>query len=821
MPGIIDNLIINTNGGSQEWQSTSNPCMFMTCYQSHFFSVEMRYDMGRFEYVFTEWDENGEIAPSSRVFQNPEYAPQIEELFGAVIGSNDQFKDKVASIVELWKDNRQRETLAVDLSVIMARLASSNRDKQSPYRFKDNPSLYYEQNGNPYYVEPPFIQLETYVDEGYTSLQQARIILISAPGATGKSALSTYMSYSLGIPIFDLGKHKEVGAHSLVGLLVDNLDTDEYTRFVNGLKNGRESMIIDGLDEGEIKVNKAAFESFLDDTIKIAKGASGTPFIMLGRSRTVDDVIYYLESKEVPVACLQIEPFTIDKASEFIDKSMFSQGNAQRFIEPYKNVQKYIIDSIQGFFANDGELVYQAYNRFIGYAPVLMAITSLLKERCDYNKLLNEFLEEQRSNIDLVINIIEKILLREREKIRIQVLDQLLVHYDNSFKGVVLEKAASIEEQCARVLCAILGINYDEFSSPLTNNPEFNNKYKIQMDRWILNHPFINAINSSKIEFQNIVFESYVVALLAKNNKLVPTVVSYLQQSKSNSYLLFDFYYKLVDTSRKIDYQILPFIFDSFRALDSLGAGSSMEMISMTEEADFLEVECLLTFSRIGLDPEIEFYTVIPYYGTIVLPSSLCGISLYVPVDVCCRSPHLEIRPPLSIKCKGFSIQSRDIVISAPKTGDDDALIECEHFMASSEEGLLPAVYNRSGRSILKIRTKSQLSYPFNEYWVQPIEDVIDDKALLERYNKLRRTIRLFRLTDTLSRHKDFINCRICGSPIGKAVVDKLVASGIIVPDGIMYFLNTKALDAQLGLSYDSIHFGELNEQVCRFLSDV
>lgn len=812
---LVKSLIDNTKNGQLKWEKTSDPCMFSSAFLSRFFSVELRLEYGGYLYSLVEWDGNGDILTDLSKDSDSETDILVSQLFHAVIESNDEYLSVVSSAMSEWKEMCTRDPMAIGLSEIMKCLGQGNKDANPHYEIKTNSSFYYNNQSFPNYVAPPFVQLMTY--EGFTPINEANVILVAAPGATGKSAMSSYLSNTLGIPLFDLGIHKAVGAHSLVGLLVDNLEMDDYVRFKNGLVNNRQSMIIDGLDEGEIKVNKGAFESFLDDVVNIAKDADGTPFIMLGRSRTVEDTIYYLESKGVSVACVQIEPFTIKKAELFIDCAISSQDAVKRYYSIYKQVQKYIIDSIHGFFEDDSALESQAYSRFIGYAPVLMAITSLLTERTDFNRLLNEFQEERRSNIDLVINIIEKILLREQSKIRDKALPPLLEKREEEFQSKVLESSATIEEQCTRVLYYIL---HQKYSMTLTDDSFFDNEYNDQMDRWIPNHPFLDA---NKCSFQNIVFESYVIARLACVEENMPAVLSYLQSSKSNSYLLFDFYTILAGNSCKVDYHILPFLFDSFRALDFSDDDSSMEIISTTEEDDFLYATCELTFSRKRSEKEIEFVSEIPYDGVIMLPSSVSGVTIDVPLNVCCSTPRLDFKPPVSINCHSFEIVSRDVVISLSKKGVGDVVINCDSFHARTSDNSIPVLVDRAGKKTLKIRTNSVVSYPFADYRLPFFDIESDDKDLMEKYNKLRRTIILFRSNgkETMARIKSKIHSRICNTSVGKAVVDKLINTGILVPDGIMYELNSSELDRQLGLSYGNIHSGYINDRVRAYLADI
>lgn len=811
---IIDNWLENTSSGIAKWEVTSSPYMFMIHDRGKVFSIEKKtLNNGESEYEVMEWGNNGDVLNKYHIKEN-DIHNKASDLYNVILNSNPCFQDRIKRLEVLDSVQKDVSSESVSLQKIKIRLGLETDGANEFVNIRDSESFYYVQDIDPHYVEPPFVQLESF--KGKTPINEAEVILISAPGATGKSALSAYLSNKMNIPLFDLGKHPAVGSHSLIGLLVDNLSTEEYVRFKNGLGQKRFSMIIDGLDEGEIRSGSSAYESFLDDVVNIAKGAEGVPFLMLGRLRTVIDTAFYLESKDVRVVCLQIEPFTLLKAREFIDKALSNKNSAVRFEKSYNDVKNYIIDSVQGFFKNEGALRTQSFNRFIGYAPVLMAIVSLLEERQDFNKLLIELQEERRTNIDLLITIIEKILSREREKVEQKALPAILETYDTDFQKSIYERAYDVEEQCARILYSSL---HKGFEWSISERHEFNVKYNEKMNEWTLNHPFLNTNDGS---IQNIVFESYVVAKLASNKKYSQTVEEYLLSSRSNSYLLFDFYDRLVDESRFVNFKFLRYLYDSYRALDIFGGRGSMEIISTTQEEEFIEVHCEVSFYREGDVIEKEFQTDIPYDEEISLPSSLGGITVDVPLPVSCRTSRLDVKAPLNIRCTNMTVTSADVIIHLGDK-DDIAIIECDKFYALQGNGKLPNVINRGNKNSLIIVSAENVLYPFLEYRRNNSGLIIDNKDFNEMFQKLRRTFMLFRSNgkESLARIQSKIHSRVCNTPTGRAVVNKLLSSGIIYSKGPMYILNTDEMNQQLGMSYNGIHSGEINEKIRTFLQDI
>lgn len=106
----------------------------------------------------------------------------------------------------------------LDLSTLISKLKDKSPFK---YNFKVNSEEFWlSESSNETYVEPDFSIIS---EISNCSLEEAQVILISAVGATGKSELTKRLSYSLKIPVVDLGQTKVVGGNSLTGLIFQHL----------------------------------------------------------------------------------------------------------------------------------------------------------------------------------------------------------------------------------------------------------------------------------------------------------------------------------------------------------------------------------------------------------------------------------------------------------------------------------------------------------------------------------------------------------------------------------------------------------------------
>ena len=64
-------------------------------------------------------------------------------------------------------------------------------------------------------------------------------------------------------------------------------------------------------------------------------------------------------------------------------------------------------------------------------------------------------------------------------------------------------------------------------------------------------------------------------------------------------------------------------------------------------------------------------------------------------------------------------------------------------------------------------------------------------------------------------------NRRVCGIGLGKTLLVELLNRGILYLDGDFYFISPEQMDIHLGLSYDQIKMGIINEKTKQFLLDL
>ncbi len=698
--------------------------------------------------------------------------------------------------------------------------------RKNKLNINNNDSFYFVKESNKnYYVEP----LLSYIESGINSeYNKSNIILISAPGATGKSEMTKNLSFELNIPVFDLGQHDAVGANSFIGMLYKTISPMEMGKVLTELTSGKYSIIIDALDEGLTRTKSAAaFEAFLKDIADIAKQSSGLPFIIFGRTSVLEYATLFFEDKGIKVSLLQIEPFTLDQAKQFVDNCV-KRHNINIFDKAYKDVRDKILDCIKGFFKSEGEIKNKLYEGFIGYAPVLQSIAKLIISSNNLIDLYNQLNEANEKGIMLIKKIIETILNREREKLLGKDGEQgllskdLLANRDEQFKTSFKAKAYDIDEQYIRLLYKCLD---ESFHSSITNDEEFNKEYDKNVLSWENEHPFRD---NDKNKIVNVVFEAFVLVELMSKDEYSDKVLNYLKNKGNGSYMLYNIF-KLTSGYSSIDRHYLPYLIESFQSLDRGESRGKVEITSLINYINDDNISLEIDFSRDGdelelnTDKEYTIKTTIPKNEYFVMPKVISNI--YIDADelnVEMSNITTEFSAPVNIAVKNVKMSGKEFQFRTFDKNNNNIVIECDNFESRPLFEGMQSVYT-IGKVDIKIISTNTVFFPFVKY-KQDIYDKKNEKEedIFDKYQKMRKTILHFHSYKggELAKYKTKIDNRIGSTSTGKKVLNALINSGIIIEDGILYKINKTKLN-EFGIDFNKIRSTEINGKLRDFLMSI
>ena len=648
--------------------------------------------------------------------------------------------------------------------------------------------------------------------------EQPRFLLISAVGASGKTALAHRLSFDTGLPLLNLGKHPPVADNTLTGILTSCFPIESLGAILNGLLSGTFGVIIDGIDEGRSKVNEQAFNAFLDDLIKRSNGSQKTTFVLLGRTQALFDCWGYFVDKGVDVGFASIDPFTREKAVEYIDT--FAEPPASGQGAQYESVRDLLLAGIEGAFSGQTS----SYLSFIGYPPVLDAIATLLKEEKNYFKLSEEIQERnaQQFETDLLFKISAYLLKRERaDKVIPNTVERLIVEFPVKIQDEIKNKAYNFEEQSARLLSFCIGRHY---ALEVIPQPGLNLQYEEQVESFLEDHPFLAG---GAREFRNAVFEAVCLAILTTTRKKEHAELAraYTAGRRSNLYLIQML--NQVAEHVTIEASLIDVIVGAALEYRSTGSRAevTIEAINLaTSESAPIQLEVLIGIVPLNVDAserEFVFRSIIDPSQPVNLGPRLSACFVDVPGKILISgADEIELTAPVEVLAQSIEIAGSTLIVKVPPNSVDKQVdLESSDLSAS----LTSVKVDPGAEFSIRVDDPSSHHYPLVRH-VKLRGPVIGAPEIQEKHLKLRKILTHFRSHSRGELKKlraKVENDRVGGNETGLPVLQRLIADGILVPQGIFYVLDPPKVNQYLGVSWVGLKTGEVNPKLLAYLGSI
>ena len=609
------------------------------------------------------------------------------------------------------------------------------------------------QDEAPFYVEPSFKELNWKVN--------APVILFSAPGAVGKSALAKYVSNKKKSIYWDLSQVK-LGQHSLSGMLIESLGAEEYSKYVSDLKCGNQSLVIDALDEADLISGRTSLEILLGD-IKGLIGKADTPcVVLLSRAETAIFVQDYLNEISLDFSSYEIGFFTKNNAYDFI-KRLVENGGME-----YTSLMKQCAD--MEFLAITNSLEEgESSESFLGYAPVLQAIAKSLIDTANTIKLKNA-LESQTSGIEIIGEILSKgILDREQNKIVSGMKEQLQYKYPDFDKW---DKLYTVDEQIVNITAYIVFGEVMDFSQVQKwLLPEMYAEYDKSVKIMTCQHPFLGK-SENGIDFVGPAFRDYAVAklLALKDGEGTQYVEEYQQLTKKPyipSQMLFDFYCASENSCNSA--KSFSYLYESFLAKET---SEITPIVNITDDEDRSARAVFSIKSKQGIQDkviELKFKEPKLFFKQLINTSIDCAYDVTIGMESM-NSRMLNS----SIVCNKVCWNGREILLDKPNI-----------IIADTSEiigGVNPDFVIRD--TSLKVSFDNvQNYYQLKKYSFVYCSSDIDSTNVHLSIKKLFGCMRGHK-KDTPARDKEFIDFVIMGkSELRKKLLRWLIEVGIIYID--------------------------------------
>lgn len=661
------------------------------------------------------------------------------------------------------------------------------------------------------YIEPTFTKSEF-------ATEKPQVILVSAVGATGKTALAQVLSNRLQLPLLDLGEHKPVGDNTLTGLLTNAFDVQQLSPIFGGLLSGQYGVIVDGVDEGRSKTTEQAFQAFLDDIAKLCKGAVSPSFVLLGRTQILEECWLYLTDKGISTGLLTIDPFDLVQARNYIDS--FTDGLNSAQASQYQEARDAILRKLSSAFSASTDVPNDNFLSFIGYPPVLDAIVTLLHEERNYHRL-EERLTDSVSNdveIELLHKIAQYILIRERdEKVIPNIVEPLLAEVAASIADSQ-DTIFSAEEQCVRLVAHCLG---EPISLKRISQASLNVQYEDQLAAFLPEHPFISGR-----EFRNVIFEAVAVAVLAVSNDTGyhDLALRYFDSRRHSYYLVY--LLGLMAPGGTIPLKFLRAVLAAALEFRSTNASVELRVIGPDSEETNptgivdVQIELIVggsndnakTFSfRCGLREE----------ESVSLGNRLSSAYITLPCEVILEGGReIELTAPVEISAISISLAASSLILrTQPSSGvDKHILLESANLKAEVTGMTLHGV-----ELAIVVQDMSGLQYPLVQHAEQKPK-APQDSELREKYLRLRKILTHFRSHSkgALAKYRDKVeNPRVAGNPVGEAVLRRLVLDGVLTIENPLYFLQQDQVHAHLGITWPELRKGITSEKLLQYLRSI
>ena len=629
--------------------------------------------------------------------------------------------------------------------------------------------------------------------------QNPKMLIFSAPGATGKSTLAKYLAYKYNGIYWNLA-NIQIGDNTFHGTLHRAFGIESIAEFSNDLNNGNSTLIIDAIDEAEMISGRKNIENFLIDINEFISNSQYPSIILLSRSETANFVGEFLRTHNVPICYYEIGFFADSQADTFVKKSLERNGKS---INPAINecVKQYF-NKIKNVINNDNSI-----ENFLGYAPVLEAISKHICEFTNVSKLLNELTDDKKTNIGLVETIVTNLLDREQEKVK-EAFKQRCVSDFPEISNDDIDKFEiySRKEQMVR-LCEYVcsnNINIDDYK---INLPLYTKKaYADCIRTFIPQHPFLhsqtNSDNSGRIDFASPAFRDYIMANILLDKDYDAYVdMYYLENTGSKifpSQLFWEYYIK--SSPKNIYSNHLPFLYEAFKAKTT---ANSIAYIGITTD------ENGNTYGDFGINKNNNNTAVYSYDSLITVVDNklifdnLNGVSIDVPYDVEIGYIHKEIRiANTSISCRNLRLNANSASIEA-YTSSSVTLNISNEIIKNSRSNLNFDIRGNSNN--IKISAKNinnyyqLIDYCFNFDNV----DITDKTTFIYHLGRIFDIFRTHK-KDMPSKAVDYVDNVILSNNYRKHIFDFLFSQNVIFKDMHLYKINMPEMSAK-GISWGAL----------------
>ena len=620
---------------------------------------------------------------------------------------------------------------------------------------------------------------------------QANFIIISAPGAVGKTALAMHLAHNLEALYWDLSQIR-IGTNTFIGSLVQALGADGISEYLRALQTSKAMLLIDAFDEAEMISGRKMLDTFITEIQQYTSTSSSPSVILFARTGTAQFLASACSNKGIPFLHYEID--------------YFDAKTARDFMSGYKGERnRHLVDEYLCAFESKEYM----HSNFLGYAPVLQTLAEHFSEQPNIRKTINSLNES--TTISLLSAILWNLLEREQGKV-VSALQQRCSHAFPEFTS--WESIYTPEEQITRILALLLfnDTDFSYYSIPALPTKMIK-PYHETYSAILKQHPFLRENESGTFCFAGPAFQDYILAKGLSDSVISDTAEMYLEDVCKSGYLpsalLVQFYGNFL-AERPADLNHLDLLYHSFTA--SISANDTANLY-LQEVEDCYEV----TFKSNAKEIALSFCKTVEDKVTF---RNLLNVNIYAP------SLRIHLGGPdnhpwvsnVNITCREVSWDSKQSTLEVTD-GKTSIIVAEEAFRGRTH-------FDIYSKGVLKISSPNlELYYDLAEY--RFISNEYEGSITAETFAYLIKCIFCeFRThgKDTLAKKADRINNVVVGkSQPKRSVLNFLIAKGIVYKDAHLYKINTdRSGEAEINFSslasLDNLRYQELFESFKQYM---
>ena len=628
----------------------------------------------------------------------------------------------------------------------------------------------YQKEGFPTFKEAP-LALDAKMEE-VSPPTDAQILLVSAPGAVGKTTLAKQIAYKTNSIYVDLAVAGPVGSNTFIGSL-------HSSKLFAAWHAEKVAVLMDGLDEARLKVTHEAFELFLSEVAEFSS-ARTIPTVIFGRTEAIDyaRIALSVHHPEVKVAGLEIGFYEFADSVDLADLIIGNEKKDRPHADAERRAAEILLSRLREQTKGDG-------SRFAGYAPVIHAVAMRVSRERNPYTLAGAESSTHRVTLE---SIARAILEREQEKL------STLPFSDSS----LATKLYTPDEQIQRLVAHLYGLR-PRVQLP-SMNPADNKTYSNAIDTWVREHPFLGGDGQAATA----VFDAMIGAKALRDPDAAKQALTQeLRKGTAANPFLFEFYRDKSSLGpEQIPGEHIGILYSSVRASLSIGDTANLtidEVGEPTEQEDEMlsDVEIVvqrgddstqtLTFRAdqtdgIRLGAHVKDVDIAAQYADVVIGGGF----------------EAALVSRVVIQCAKIEMIARRVSVepSADKQTSVVAL-EADYF----ESGQTLELVCRDNVRLSCI-SEDELHYPWRNFATKPIAH--SDPRTEEALRRLRKFVIAFRAhgKGRLARVRRKLEHSRMTKGTGQGVLNAMKKQHILTSEGQMYFLDAVRLFKLAGVNY-------------------